>query len=288
MSKFNTLGKRASTATVFVIIMIAGIFIHPVGLHILFGVILYIGLKEFFQLSLSGDSLGVATYSLLGPCLGLIPFLIYVVLKFNFIVFFQFIPGQYWIIGFALPVFIALITELLNHKMQNFARVSHLALAIVYLTLPIILVCDLGFQNGQFSPKIIMGLLCLIWTNDSGAYFVGSAFGKHKLLPAISPGKSWEGSMGGALITIVLAWFVFMPIFGNFSPKEWVVLSIIAIVFGTLGDLTESMLKRNHGVKDSGTFMPGHGGMLDRFDAFIFLIPFAYLYIQSLKMTQVP
>lgn len=277
MSKFKSLGARATSATIFAIVMIAGIYLHKVGLVLLFGVILFIGLRELFTLSFTGDEEGLRKYRMPGTVLAFSPYLWVAVQK---LILPKEISSTFVNIAmFLLPVFIAMLLELLGRARQQFLRVAFVALGIAYLTVPVSLVCDLAIQDKGFHPDIIMGLLVLIWISDTGAYFAGSAFGKHKLYPAISPGKTWEGSIGGAVITIITAWF-FPELFGEFSAGQWVILGIIAVVFGTLGDLTESMLKRNNGVKDSGNIMPGHGGILDRFDAFIFLIPFAYLYIR--------
>ncbi len=277
MSRFKTLGTRATTATIFAIVMIAGIYIHPILFFLLFGLILCIGLKELFELTFSKDQKSLHDYRFIGIGLCLIPFLYLCVQKSGLI---SLPENQYiWLCIFSIPVFMAFLIELLGKEMQQFSRVSVVALGIAYLVLPVTLVCDLVLNKTGFHPNIIMGLLCLIWINDTGAYFAGSAFGKTKLYESISPGKTWEGSIGGALTTIAIAW-LFPKIFGEFTSLQWMILGVIAMIFGTLGDLTESMLKRNHDVKDSGTLMPGHGGILDRFDAFIFLIPFAYLYIR--------
>lgn len=277
MSKFKTLSTRAGTATIFAAVMLAGIYIHPASLVLLFGMILVIGLKELFELLFSNDPESLKKYRIMGILVCLIPFCLILLVKARLI---QTPDNHYvWITMFLFPVFIAFLIELLGNGMQKFYRVSCVALGLAYLVLPVSLVCDLAVNESGFHPNIIMGLLCLIWVNDSGAYFAGSAFGRTKLNVIISPGKSWEGSLGGAILTLLVAWF-FPHIFGEFTAGQWMILGIIAIVFGTLGDLTESMLKRNQGVKDSGSLMPGHGGILDRFDAFIFLIPFAYLYIR--------
>lgn len=277
MSRFKTLGTRAMTATIFALVMIAGIYLHPAGFMLLFGIILIIGLNELFELSFYADIESKKLYKNVGPFISALPFLWVV---FDKLGIFKFKIDPFIALTlFLIPVFIGFLIELLLKGRQQFYRVSYVALGVAYLCLPISLVCDLAINDEGFHPNVIMGLLFLIWINDTGAYFAGSAFGKHKLYETISPGKTWEGSLGGAVLTMAVAW-LFPLIFGEFESTQWVVLGIISMIFGTLGDLTESMLKRNHGVKDSGSLMPGHGGILDRFDAFIFLIPFAYLYIK--------
>ncbi|HMG15494.1 MAG TPA: phosphatidate cytidylyltransferase [Saprospiraceae bacterium] len=275
-TKFKTLGQRVSTAIIFGIIMIAGIYISPLSLLGLFGVILFLDLKEYFRVAFTNDHNAQKTYAVWGPVLCFLPYL-FVIADKGFHCY-HFPNGYVYQLIFALPVFIGLLIELLKKGMQVFSRIGILALGLAYLTIPVSLVAALAVQENSFHPHIVMGLLILTWVNDSGAYFMGSIYGKHKLYPAISPGKTWEGIIGGIISTLLLAWS-FSYFFGEFTAIEWTVLGIIVMIFATLGDLTESMLKRNFGVKDSGTLMPGHGGILDRFDAYLFLIPFAYIYI---------
>ena len=124
----------------------------------------------------------------------------------------------------------------------------------------------------------IFGVLLLIWSNDTGAYLVGSQLGRHKLMPRISPKKTWEGFVGGVIIAQLIGWAISTYI-KDFSLQDWLIIAGITSVFGTMGDLVESMLKRSFDVKDSGSLLPGHGGFLDRFDAFIFLLPFVAAYM---------
>ena len=139
-------------------------------------------------------------------------------------------------------------------------------------------------QNiAEYSPHRVWGLLWLVWTNDSFAYIIGSRIGKTKLFERISPNKTWEGTIGGAIGAIIMAW-VLSLYFSDFTMVEWVSLALVAAIFGTMGDLVESMMKRSLGVKDSGSLLPGHGGMLDRFDAFIFAIPFYFIVLGILSM----
>ena len=124
----------------------------------------------------------------------------------------------------------------------------------------------------------------MVWASDVAAYFGGRAFGKRKLFPRISPKKTWEGAISGlfgAMAAGLLIYLIYhnLNIFNLLDLKDWLILGAITAVFGITGDLVESMLKRSVNIKDSGNLLPGHGGFLDRFDAFIFVIPFAYLYI---------
>jgi phosphatidate cytidylyltransferase len=131
----------------------------------------------------------------------------------------------------------------------------------------------------SFTPWFVLALFVFVWINDSGAFLVGTQIGKHRLLERISPKKSWEGFVGGLLFTLASS-LVFAHFFSEISLYIWLGLSATIVVFATLGDLTESLLKRTLGVKDSGKLLPGHGGMLDRFDSIIMAIPALYIYLK--------
>ena len=132
-----------------------------------------------------------------------------------------------------------------------------------------------------------LSLFIFLWVNDTGAYCCGSLFGKHKLFARVSPGKTWEGSIGGAVFVIIAAaiigWLV-GDMEGGYSIPVWIGLGLVVVVFGTLGDLVESLFKRTLGIKDSGNILPGHGGMLDRFDSSLMAIPAAVIYFYTLSL----
>jgi phosphatidate cytidylyltransferase len=161
------------------------------------------------------------------------------------------------------------------------------ALAIPYIVMPICLMINLGIDGNVFakvanySPLLPCGIIFSIWINDTMAYLVGSFIGKTPL-SSISPKKTWEGTIGGALlcmVTIALFGHV-IPVAKNISWQHWFHIAAICAVFGTLGDLLESKIKRMANIKDSGSFMPGHGGFLDRFDSLLVATPFVWLYIK--------
>ena len=141
------------------------------------------------------------------------------------------------------------------------------------------------YQNifNNESQITMIGMLCIIWASDSFAYLTGKAFGKHKLFERISPKKSWEGSIGGAIFSIASS-FVFAHFFPFMSTWQWAGLVVTVVIFGTWGDLTESLMKRQLGIKDSGNILPGHGGMLDRFDSALMAIPAAVVYLYVMTM----
>ncbi|WP_157530858.1 phosphatidate cytidylyltransferase [Hymenobacter norwichensis] len=159
-----------------------------------------------------------------------------------------------------------------NQNLSPFANVGVALLGLLYVSLPMSLLSVVAFNAQGYDYRRIFALLLLVWSSDIGAYAAGKTFGKNKLAPKISPGKTWEGAIGGFLLTLAMGWALgyLLP---ELSVTYRLVVAAVVAVFGPLGDLAESMLKRSVGVKDSGRIMPGHGGLLDRFDAFLFILP---------------
>ena len=164
----------------------------------------------------------------------------------------------------------------------------YLSLALPYIILPIIMLIGLGIDLSKneidikkYSPLIPCAIIFSIWINDTMQYIVGSLIGKTPF-SKISPKKTWEGTIGGAILCVVVIGLFgyFLPVAQTLAAKHWVAIAAICAVFGTMGDLLESKIKRLAGVKDSGTFMPGHGGFLDRFDSLLVAAPFVWLYVQ--------
>lgn len=150
---------------------------------------------------------------------------------------------------------------------------------IGYVIIPFLLIIKLPFLGSDYNPYVIVGMFVMIWANDTFAYIVGKSIGKNKLFERISPKKTIEGFLGGVLFTVAGAYILGLY-FTFLTPLQWMGFAAIVAVFGTLGDLVESQLKRKAGVKDSGNIMPGHGGVLDRLDSVIFAVPFLFLYYQ--------
>lgn len=151
-----------------------------------------------------------------------------------------------------------------------------------YLSSAFIFIILIADYYETYNPNILLGSFILIWVNDTFAYLIGKNFGKQKLFPRISPKKTVEGFLGGLFFVCVSSYFI-AKFTGTLDFTNWLILSIIVSVFGTLGDLIESKYKRQAGVKDSGVIMPGHGGLLDRLDSIIFAAPFIYLFLRILK-----
>ena len=180
-------------------------------------------------------------------------------------------------------IFLIFPIELYRKRTNPFANIAWTLLGIIYGALPYSLFVFIGFKTSnpdihQYHAYIILGYLFILWSSDVGAYLIGSRFGKHRLFERISPKKSWEGSIGGGIIAIGVALLISFY-FKELSMINWLVMAFIIVVAGTYGDLVESLFKRSIGVKDSGTLLPGHGGILDRFDGLILSAPFVFIYL---------
>lgn len=184
---------------------------------------------------------------------------------------------RYWFIVPAL-LFGLFILELYAKSETPFVNLAVNISAVVYIGLPFAMLHYIVYQNGAYQFSLLYGILFMIWIYDAGAYLVGSKIGKTPLFKRISPNKTIEGLAGG-LVVLVLLSFILGQLFPVLTTWNWVVLSIIIAYFSATGDLIESMLKRSLKIKDSGNILPGHGGLLDRFDAFIFVLPFIALYL---------
>ncbi len=174
------------------------------------------------------------------------------------------------------PIF--LIAELFLKARNEIVNFSINMAGLVYITVPMVSMLVIARTDDHYAPAWVLGLMSLVVANDVFAYFTGSLLGRTKLLERISPKKTWEGAIGGAAFTLLTGWLVH-EVTGLRDVTDWLVLAAIAVVFGTLGDLVESMIKRNLQIKDSGKMLPGHGGFLDRFDAILLALPFFALYI---------
>lgn len=206
-------------------------------------------------------------------------------------------------IPYLVTVIYLLIAELYLKQEDPVLDWAYTMLSQMYIALPFSLLNVLAFTANSsgmvvFNTLLPLSVFIFLWVNDTGAYCVGSLLGRHKLFPRISPGKSWEGSIGGAVFVLAVAygigWLDNMEIAdanhtssifaGMLSIPEWLGLGLVVVIFGTWGDLVESLFKRTLGIKDSGSILPGHGGMLDRFDSSLLAIPAAVVYLYTLSL----
>lgn len=197
-------------------------------------------------------------------------------------------------IPYLVSIIYLLIAELYLIHDDPINNWAYTMMSQVYIALPFSLLNVLAFRSVgpdiTYTYLIPLCVFVFLWMNDTGAYLCGSLLGKHKLFPRISPGKSWEGSIGGGILVMgiaVLIWYLteqYSVNELNLNAFEWAGLGLTVVVFGTWGDLIESLLKRTLGIKDSGTILPGHGGMLDRFDSSLLSIPAAVVYLYTLTL----
>lgn len=269
----SNLSKRAIYGAVYVAIMLGGTLIHPLAFALIFATILFFTQFEFYNVVEKGGykpSKWVSTVS--GILLFAISFGISVgYLKYEFA--FAFIP---------IALFL-LIFEIFSSKENTIGNSGLNLLGFAYIAAPFgvmnfIIHPTINGQDSLFYPWILVGVFFILWVNDSGAYFVGSALGKHKMCPNISPKKTWEGLIGGAVFGVIMG-IVNAVLFQEISITDWIAIAILTVIFGTLGDLFQSKIKRELGVKDSGNILPGHGGFLDRLDSLLFAIPAIFIWL---------
>lgn len=181
------------------------------------------------------------------------------------------------------------IKELYGKHPNPIANLGIIMLSQLYIVLPLALINVLAFTQfdcyigAKAYYAIPLAIYIFIWINDTGAYLSGVTLGRHKLFPRISPKKSWEGSIGGALLTVASA-FAIAHFYTFMNTWQWIGMALVVVVAGTFGDLTESMIKRQIGIKDSGHMLPGHGGFLDRLDSMLFAIPAVVVYLLAISL----
>ncbi|TXB65467.1 phosphatidate cytidylyltransferase [Vicingus serpentipes] len=265
---------RAITGTFFVLTLLAAMYFGQLSTFILFFTIVLLGTDEFYNLVKKSKE--VNPIKIIGIIISIFLFSIFALVTQNQI------ELKYFVIPLGLSFLIFLI-ELYRKSKFPFVNIAYTLLASIYVALPFALLYHLGFyQNNQFqadfSYHILWGFFFILWANDTGAYLSGRFFGKHKLFERISPKKTWEGSIGGGILGLAVA-YISSIYFTELNLVEWIIVAIITVIFGGLGDLVESMLKRSLNIKDSGNILPGHGGILDRFDGLFLSVPFIYCYL---------
>lgn len=211
----------------------------------------------------------------------------------------QVVPSAAFV-PYLITVVYLFISELYQRNEDAINDWAYTMLSQMYVALPFACINMLAFRsaaNGEtvYGLLLPLSIFIFLWCNDTGAYLAGSLLGKHKLFPRISPGKSWEGSIGGGILVCFIAWLMsyidengVLECMGatqtGLTTLQWIGLGLVVVFFGTWGDLVESLFKRTLGVKDSGNILPGHGGMLDRFDSSLMAIPASVVYLMSCAM----
>lgn len=264
---------RTITGIVLVLVMLTAILLSEYSFVALFLLILAAGINEFLSLFKQSEVHPNKYFSyLVSACLFLLSFFIAKGI----------LEIKYFLA--LLPLLIVIMAaELYRKKSRPVENIAVTIFSIAYLAVPLSLTNFLVFPEitggNAYTPKILIAIFALIWIHDSGAYLVGVSIGKHRLFERISPKKSWEGAIGGTLIAIGASYFI-AGVIPEITLIHWMLLSVLVVVSATFGDLTESLFKRYFGIKDSSNILPGHGGVLDRFDSLFFVVPFVIMYLK--------
>lgn len=278
----SDLSQRISSAALFLLVVLGGIFSGQTGFLLLFALIGALCLWEYTGLLMSkAKNISTAARALVVMA-ALWPYISAMSLLSRGETPPALLSGSWLLTRFALFwgfLLILLLLGLFKYPRKSFLLFSTALSGAFYIALPLI-VFSLAVSPAKsgYQPLLALGLLSLSWLNDTGAYLTGSRWGRHKLLPAVSPGKSWEGIFGGLAATLLLALLLnrFIPLPASYN---WFIPALAASILGPIGDLLESAMKRSAGLKDSGNILPGHGGALDRFDAFLFHLPVSGGYL---------
>ena len=289
---------RTITGILFVAIMVTGICLRGDAMILLFAIITGLSLWEFCGLvnehvadttvnSFIATAAGVYLFlAMAGYCTGIVP------------------PSAF--VPYLLTIIYLFISELYLKQKNPIQDWAYTMLSQMYVALPFSMINVLSFQADPQTGQIAyhwmlpMSVFVFLWVNDTGAYCTGSLLGRHKLFPRVSPGKSWEGSIGGGIFVLIAAAIIsqfaatgtplgsasqeLSTLNAQLSTLKWLGLGLVVVFFGTWGDLVESLFKRTLGIKDSGNILPGHGGMLDRFDSSLLAIPAAVIYLYTLTL----
>ena len=267
----NNLIKRLITGTLFVIAILGSILLHKYAYFVVFGTIVILGINELNKLLNTGQTSIQKEFTLI---IGAILYL------GTFFAIAENISPLWFLI--LIPVItLVFIIELFR---KSEAPISNIALTLFvpfYIALPFSFLHFLAFYTGEYHFKFLLGFFILVWSNDTGAYLIGVNFGKKRLFERLSPKKSWEGAIGGTVITLLIAVGLsfFYPNFSMFHLINCIFIGVIISIMGIFGDLTGSLIKRSVNKKDSGTIFPGHGGIIDRFDSVVFAAPMVVGYL---------
>lgn len=271
--------RRTVTGALFVAVLVGCILCGPLPFCLLFAGVCALGVHEFARLV--NESGKVAINKSLVTLSGVYLFI-------GIQAFCMDVAGSQVFLPYVLLLLYLMIRELYLKKENPIGNWACTMLAQLYVALPFALLGALAFHadtttsSVSYEPVLPLSVFVFIWLSDTGAYCVGSLIGKHRLFERISPKKSWEGSIGGGVFAMAAS-----LAFARYSPLldacQWLGLAVVVVVFGTWGDLCESLMKRQLGIKDSGRILPGHGGILDRFDSTLMAVPAAaaYLYVAT-------
>lgn len=269
LNKLSNVQQRVIAGTIGGALIISFIYLSPWTYFLLFFAICFLALTEFYRLI---NKAGIKPNKIFGIISGM---LIYTLI---FLIESQKIEFKYYYLLFPF-LFLLFLIELFQHNENPFVNIAFTFLGNIYIAFPFGLLHVSAFAPGSYHYELILGILFIIWANDIGGYFSGMLLGKNKLFLRVSPKKTWEGSVGGALLAITTG--LVLSVFYNYlDAVEWFIMAFIIIIIGSCGDLVESLLKRSLAIKDSGDIIPGHGGFLDRFDSLLLSSPFIAAFLK--------
>ena len=274
----NELVKRSITGFLFVGTLLLAITTNKYTLAGLFYVISMAGLYEFFRLM---EGVGFKPKKSVAIFVGTI--------IYGIIAMYSFGEFSFSYLLFIFPLLVTLVAiELFRKSEYPVTNIAFSVMGILYVVIPLsilnffaydpVFYKEMDINTNNYSSLLLVGFFMIQWANDTGAYLIGSQLGKNKLFERISPNKTWEGFYGGAVLAVSMG--MGFAYFFDGEMIHWIIVALLIVIFGTLGDLTESQIKRSCGVKDSGNLLPGHGGVLDRFDGVLFSAPFVLAYLQ--------
>lgn len=276
--KLKNMITRAITGTIFVVAVVVS-FLRPQAMMFLFALVTALSVWEFT--GLVNNIKDVSVNRFITTAAGTYLFIAFAGYCSEITPSAVFIP-------YLLTIVYLFISELYTKASNPINNWAYTMLSQLYIALPFSMINVVAFRNESgavvYDYLLPLSIFIFLWTNDTGAYISGSLLGKHKLFPRVSPGKSWEGSIGGGLLVLAVAALVGHIANSNegghiLSIPGWMGLGLVVVFFGTWGDLVESLFKRTIGIKDSGKILPGHGGMLDRFDSSLMAFPAAVVYL---------
>lgn len=267
----NNFLKRTLSGAVFITIIIGSILINEYTFAAAFALITALAVAEFHKITNRLEN--VSVNSGLAIISSVLLFVCSFLYNSNFI-------GAKVFSVYGLSLLIVFVYELYRKESNPIHNWAYFVLGQVFIALPFALLTSILYVI-EYQPILLLAVFATIWVNDTGAYLVGVTFGKHRLFERISPKKSWEGFVGGGVFALISG-YVFSLFISDLDLVQWLIFSEIIVILGTYGDLTESLMKRTLNIKDSGNTIPGHGGILDRFDSMILAAPAVFIYLTFL------
>jgi len=269
----NDLVKRTIFGVLFLVVMLAGMLLHPVAFGVLFLFVLYLSIREFLHITMGERWILQQKLALLTASTVYLLVLAHCFYDMD----------ARWLVLALVPFFAIPVSVIMSRSHEGVEDVAFAYMALLYIGIPICLTPFIVSSGGEFKGYILLNIFLLIWSADVGSYSLGTLLGQkpdsRKLAPLISPKKSWWGFWGGIILSVVAAVALHFIGIMPYALPHCIALGLIVPVLGVCGDLFESVWKRRYGFKDSGKCIPGHGGMLDRFDSSLFAIPAAFVYL---------